>query len=112
MLAAIIGQRSDRKRSTASRATCSAPRKSPLPEAACTRYSGLHANSTYGARRGFGALLRIVVAGDAPPGASDTVEHIPTAVRLEFAAISLALRGQVVSGDAWTCTQRASKASP
>jgi hypothetical protein len=53
-----------------------------------------------------GAVQRIAIWSGVPPEDPAT-SPVPDAVRVEYGAISVALRGQDVCGDAWTCTQGA-----
>jgi len=54
---------------------------------------------------GAGAVLRVVLWSDAPPHGPAAAAAMTGGVPVEYGAINLALRGQVVSGDAWACTQ-------
>ena len=54
---------------------------------------------------GAGAVLRVVLWSDAPPHGPAAAAAMTGGVPVEYGAINLALRGQVVSGDACACTQ-------
>lgn len=54
---------------------------------------------------GAGAVLRVALWSDAPSPGPAAAAVKPDGVPVEYGVINLALRGQVVSGDAWACTQ-------